>query len=148
MSSRCADQGVGLVELLLVLGLIGIVAGSAAPGIHRMNQEWALLGGTRLVESSLLWGRTHAIAANDSMIFVIDQGGRRIYWLDPNGTRYENSVRYLPPGVSITQSPRKPLRFFQHGNAVPAGTFVIQGKAGSYRVIVSVLGRIRVQRNP
>ena len=133
--------------MLIVLGLIGIMAGGAAPSLHRMNQEWALYGGVRLIESSLLWGRMHAIAANDSLIFTIDDNGRRFYWLDPSGTRYENSVCYLPPGVFIIQSPRKPLRFFQHGNAVPAGTFVIQGPTGTYRVVVSVAGRVRVQRD-
>ena len=30
---------------------------------------------------------------------------------------------------------------------LPAGTFVLQGQAGTYRVVVSALGRIRVQRD-
>lgn len=141
------QSGASLIEVLVVLGLVGIMATGAAPGIHRINREWALFGGTRMVESSLLWARTHAISANDWMSFIIDDGGRRFYWLDPEGTRYEASVRYLPPGVRITQFPRRPLRFFQHGNAVPAGTFVIQGEAGTYKVVVSALGRIRVERS-
>jgi Tfp pilus assembly protein FimT len=136
------------MELLLVLGLMGIIASGAAPGIHRINQEWALWGSVRLVESSLLWARTHAIAVNDSLTFVIDQEGRRFYWLTPDGMCYENSMRYLPAGVRIIQSPRKPLRFYQHGNAAPAGTFVIEGPAGRYRVVVSIMGRIRVLRDP
>jgi prepilin-type N-terminal cleavage/methylation domain-containing protein len=142
-----SPRGFGLVELLIVLGLTGILAASAVPGIHRINQEWALWGGARLLESSLLWARTHAIAANDSLVLVIDAGGRRFYWQDPSGARYDYSVRNFPAGVRIVQSPRRPLRFFQHGNAVPAGTFVIQGEAGVYRVVVSVRGRIRVQRD-
>lgn len=140
--------GFSLVELALVLGLMGIVAGSAAPGIHRINQEMALRGSVRLVESSLLWARTHAIATNDSLVFIIDQDGRRFHWQTPEGKRYENSVRILPAGISIISSPRRPLRFYQHGNAAPAGTFVIQGPAGTYRVVVSVMGRIRIQRDP
>jgi Tfp pilus assembly protein FimT len=140
-------SGVGLVEVLVVLGLLGVMAGGAVPGMHRINQEWALLGGTRLVEGSLLWARTHAISANDSLIFVIDEDGRRFYWLGPDGSRFESSVRYMPAGIRITSSPRKPLRFYQHGNAAPSGTFVVEGAAGIYRVVVSVLGRIRVQRD-
>lgn len=140
-------RGVGLVEIIVVLGLLGIMAGGAAPGIHRINQEWALWGSAHLLETSLLWARNHAIAANDSLILMIDQDGRRFYWLDPGGTRYETSVRYFPAGVRVVQSPRRPLRFYQHGNAVPAGTFVIQGEAGTYRVVVSVAGRVRVQRD-
>jgi Tfp pilus assembly protein FimT len=139
--------GVGLVEVIIVLGLLGIMAGSAAPGIHRINQEWALWGGAHMLETSLLWARNHAIAANDSLVLMIDQDGRRFYWQDPAGTRYESSVRYFPAGVRIVQSPRRPLRFYQHGNAVPAGTFVIQGSAGTYKVVVNVMGRVRVQRD-
>jgi Tfp pilus assembly protein FimT len=140
--------GFALAELLLVVGLIGVMAGGAVPGIHRMHLEWDLWGATRLVESSLLWARTHAISTNDSLVFIIDEGGRRIYWTAADGSRFENTVRRLPSGVSIIGSPKKPLRFYQHGNAVPAGTFVIQSGVGTYRVIVSVMGRIRVVRDP
>jgi len=142
-----SPSGQGLLETLVVLGLIGIMAGSAVPGIHRMNQEWALWGGVRLLESSLLWARTHAITSNDSLILVISPDGRSFFWQEPGGARYETSVRYFPAGVRIVASPRRPLRFFQRGNAAPAGTFVVQGEAGSYRVVVSILGRIRVQRD-
>jgi len=139
--------GVGLVEIVVVLGLLAVMAASAVPGIHRINQEWALWASARMLEASLLWARNHAIAANDSLLLMIDQDGRCFYWQDPGGARYESSVRYFPSGVRVVQSPRRPLRFYQHGNAVPAGTFVIQGNAGTYRVVVSVMGRVRVQRD-
>jgi Tfp pilus assembly protein FimT len=136
-----------LAEALIVLGLIGIMASGAVPGMHRIQQEWMLFGATRVVESSLLWGRMRAIAANDALIFMVDDDGRRCYWQEVDGTRIESTVRALPAGVRIASAPRKPLRFYQHGNAVPSGTFLVQGTAGSYRVVVSVQGRIRTQRD-
>jgi len=143
---HCA-RGYGLLELVIVLGIVAIITAAAVPGIHRINQEWALWGGARLVESSLLWARTHAISANDSLSFMIDSNGTRICWQDPGGARFHSSTRILPPGVRIAQAPRRPVCFFPRGNAVPAGTFVVQGAAGSYKVVVSSMGRIRVQRN-
>jgi len=143
---RCA-KGVGLIELLVVLGLAGIAAGGAVPGIHRIQQEWALWTGAHMVESSLLWARAHAISANDSLLLIVDPDGRGFYWQDPDGTRYDTSVRSLPTGVCIVQSPKRSLRFYQHGNTAPAGTFVLQNDAGTYRVIVSILGRVRVVRD-
>ncbi len=144
---RHDSPGQGLVELLVVLGLAGILAGGAVPGIRRISREWELWGCAHMLENSLQWARMHAISANDSLALIIDEDGRRFYWTDPEGRRYENSVRTLPAGVRIASSPRRPLRFYQHGNAVPAGTFVVQGAAGSYRVIVNVAGRIRMQRD-
>ena len=140
------DRGYSLLEMAVVLGLLAIIVAGALPGIGRIHQEWALWGGTRLLENSLLWGRIYAVSSNDSLVLAIDPAGRSWCWQDAGGNRYENSVRDLPAGVAIIQTPRRPLRFYQHGNAAPAGTFVVQGKAGSYRVVVSIMGRIRVER--
>ncbi len=139
-------KGFGLIELLVVLGLAGVAAGGALPGIHRMQQEWALWGGARMLETSLLWARGYAIASNDAMVLIIEPDGRGFHWQDPGGVRYALSARQLPYGVRIVQAPRRSLRFYQHGNAAPAGTFVLQNEVGTYRVIVSVAGRVRVTR--
>ena len=64
-----------------------------------------------------------------------------------SGERYQNSARRLPRGIRIAAAPKRPLRFYPHGNAVPAGTFTLAGDAGSYSVIVTPGGRIRTQRN-
>jgi len=141
------SSGTGVVEMLVVLGLLSIMAGAAAPGAQRMHQEWVLWGSTHALESSLLWARTHAISQNDSLALIVESGGKRYYWQDPDGGRYDYSVRDLASGVAIVQSPRRPLTFFPRGTAVPAGTFVVQSQAGTYRVVVSVMGRVRVQRD-
>lgn len=142
------SRGFTLVECLVGLTLAGILVSAAAPPVRRLTHSFALWGGLRMVETSLRWGRSHAIAANTGLALIVDSDGRRFYWTDAHtGERYESTVRYLPPGIRIASSPRRPLRFFQRGNAVPAGTFVVQGEAGSWRVIVSPSGRIRTQRD-
>ncbi len=145
---RRASPAFTLVECMVVLTLAGIVLSAAAPSVHRMTQSFALWGGTRLVETSLQWGRSHAISRNTALAFIVDSDGRRFYWTDSHsGERYEGTVRYLPGRIRISSSPRRPLRFYQRGNAVPAGTFVVEGETGSIRVIVSPAGRIRTQRD-
>jgi hypothetical protein len=90
----------------------------------------------------------HAVATNSSLVFEIDPEGRRFYWVDPgNGEQYHSTIRYLPGRVRLVDSPARPLRFYPRGNAAPAGTFVLQGDAGFYRVVVNPAGRIRVERN-
>ena len=142
------SQGYSLAELVIVIACTAVFVSAAVPNLSRLQQEWALLGGARLLESSMQWGRMHAISANTSVKFEVDGTGRVFYWVDPTtGNRYENSIRHLPWGVRIISKPKKPVRFFQHGNAVPAGTYTIQREAKSYSVVVSPGGRIRIQKN-
>jgi len=147
---RCYELGsggFGLTELVLAVACMSLLVGVAIPNLHWLTQEWNLWGAAHLLEGALQWGRMYAVSANTSVVLQIDPGGARFYWADPR-TRapYESSIRNLPAGVRIVASPRRPVRFFPRGNAVPAGTFVVRGKAGQYRVVVNPAGRIRVQR--
>jgi Type II transport protein GspH len=144
---KSAIDGITLVELAIVLTGACILLAAAVPSLDRLHRDWTLWGAARLLEQSLQWGRMHAVATNSSLVFEIDQEGRRFYWVDGNGEQYQSTDRYLPGRVRIVGSPGRPLRFFPRGNAAPAGTFVLQGDAGFYRVVVNPAGRIRVERN-
>ncbi len=141
------DAGHSLIELIFVLACTTTLLAAAVPNAGKLYQEWSLRGAASEVESSLRWGRMHASSANSPVIFVVDEGGKRFGWVDPeSGARLESTVRYLPRNVLITGFPKKPLRFYPRGYAVPAGTYVVQGEAGVYRVVVNPAGRIRIQR--
>ena len=144
---RGAVEGFSLTEFLVVMACAVILISATAPNIVSLQREWTLWGSARSLEASLQWGRMHAITANTPILFMIDPNGDRFYWVDPStGDQYAGSVRKLPNGFRIVSSPRRPLRFYQHGNAAPAGTYKIQGATGSYSVIVSPGGRIRIQK--
>jgi prepilin-type N-terminal cleavage/methylation domain-containing protein len=139
--------GFTLIELSIAVALGSIIIASAIPELNRIQQAWTLWGSVRLVESSLQWGRMQAISANTSLAFQVSGDGRQFNWADPaSSDRYESTVRHLPPRIKIIECPRQPLKFFQKGNAVPAGTFVLQGDAGIWRVVVNPAGRIRIQK--
>ncbi len=142
------DSGITAVEVLAVM-LCGLVlAAMAVPDLHGLQNRWSLWGGAWLVETSLQWGRMYAVSANAAVSFEIGENGKSFYWSDPqSGERYESSIRFLPGKVRITGYPRRPLRFYQRGNAVPAGTYVVEGDGGICRVIVNPAGRIRIQWN-
>ena len=142
------SAGYSLVELLAVFAIISVLIAAAVPGASRLQKEWALWGGTRLLESSLQWGRMHAISSNSSLLFEIDENRHMFCWKDPeSGDLYAGTVRILSNGLRITAFPRRSLRFYQHGNAAPAGTYTVEGDTGSYSVVVAPGGRIRIQRN-
>jgi prepilin-type N-terminal cleavage/methylation domain-containing protein len=141
-------SGLTLIELSIVLACASILLALAVPNFQRLQQEFTLWGGARQVESSLQWGRMHAVSANTSLLFQIDEDGGGFRWMDPDTDEpYGSTFRRLPGRVRIVGAPRRPLRYFPKGNAAPAGTFVLQGDAGTYRVVVNPAGRIRVQRD-
>lgn len=144
----CNHSGATLLETMVVIACGGILLVIAVPNLDRLQQEWTLWGAAHLIESSLQWGRMHAVSANTALALEIDPDGRGYHWVDADsGARFEQSRRFLPGRVRIVSSPHRPLRFYPRANAAPAGTYIIQGDAGQYRVIVSVAGRIRIQRD-
>jgi Tfp pilus assembly protein FimT len=143
-----AAEAASLVELVIVLLCASVLISAAVPNIAHLQSEWTLFGGARILEASLQWGRMHAISANTSVLFSVDSDRRTFYWVDPaSGDPYAGSYQHLPASLRIVSLPSRPLRFYQHGNAAPAGTYTIQGGAGSYSVVVSPGGRIRIQKN-
>lgn len=147
--STCnSSRGLSLLEVVIVLACATILLAVAVPNISKLHQEWTLWGAAHMLESSLRWGRAQAVTANSSVMLAVDEDGRLFYWVDPeSGSRFESTVRYLPGQVRIVSFPKKALRFSPRGNAVPAGTYILQGEAGSYHVVVNVVGRIRLQRD-
>ena len=143
-----AVEAYSLVELVIVLLCATVLTSAAVPNIAHLQSEWTLWGGARMLEASMQWGRMHAISANTSVLFAVDSSRQAFYWVDPaSGEPYAGSHQRLPASLRIVSFPRRPLRFYPHGNAAPAGTFTIQGGTGSYSVVVSPGGRIRVQKN-
>lgn len=141
------SSGSSLPELLVVISCAAIILSLAAPGLHRISQEWKLWGGVQLLVASLRWAKTQAISANSSVLFEVDEGGKRFRCKDSeSGAAFASSEREMPPGIAVVSAPRSPLRFHQRGNAAPAGSYVIAGRTGIYRVVVNIVGRIRVQR--
>ena len=143
-----SSEGYSLVELLIAITCAAILLATAVPNIAHLHHVWSLWGSARVLETSLQWGRMHAVTANTPVIFRVDESGQKFYWADPaTGDPFEGSVRHLSHGVRIIKCPKRPLRFYQHGNAAPAGTYTLKNQAGSYSVVVTPGGRIRFQKN-
>jgi len=140
--------GYSLSELLIVVACTTILLASGMPGVARLHHDWTLWGAAKTLETSMQWGRMHAIAYNAPVIFHTDDVRQEFCWVDAaSGETYAASLRRLPHGIRIVAAPRRPLRFYPHGNAVPAGTYTLAGDSGSYSVVVSPGGRIRTQKN-
>jgi Tfp pilus assembly protein FimT len=143
-----AADGMTVLEATIVLLCAAILLALAVPNFQRLQQEFSLWTGAHVIASSLQWGRMHAVSANTSLLFQVDGDGGGFRWVDPESSEsYGSTLRRLPGRIRIVDAPSRPLRFYQKGNAAPAGTFVVRGEAGTYRVVVNIAGRIRVQRD-
>ena len=141
-------HGYSLLECLIVLCFAAVMAALAVPNLYRLQREWTLWGHARSVESSLRWGRAQAIASNTSLLFEVSDNGSRYCWIDAlSQQEYVNFSARLPDGVRIESYPRRTLRFYPHGHAVPAGTYVVRASTGSYSIVVNPGGRVRINRN-
>jgi Tfp pilus assembly protein FimT len=144
-SERC---GYSLLECLIVFCFAAVMAAISVPGLYHLQQEWSLWGCARTVESSLRWGRAQAVASNTSLFFEVTGNGSRYCWTDAEtGQKYINTLFRLPDGVRIASHPARPLRFYPHGYAVPAGTYVVRSTTGSYSIVVNPGGRVRINRD-
>ncbi len=140
-------DGFSLIEMVIAIACAVILLTAAIPNLGRLSSEWVLWGETQSLATSLRWGRNQAIIANTSVSLIVAENGKSYYWIDSySKEKYEMSKRILSSSVQIAGAPRRSLRFYQHGNAVPAGTFILIGQAGEYRVVVNPAGRIRIQR--
>ena len=141
-------HGFSLPELLIVAAIAAIIAAFTAPGFVRIQKGLSLWGSARMVETSLQWGRMRAISSNAPVLFEVGEDGEGFIWRDPSTDEsFETTARFLNSGTRIASSPRTPLRFYPRGNAVPSGTYRVEGETGSYSIIVTPGGRIRFQKN-
>jgi len=142
------ENGFTLAELLIVVVIAAIIVTFAVPGFVRIQKEWSLWGSARMVETSLQWGRMRAIASNSPVLFEIAEDGRGFAWKDTvTGDVFTTTAWTMTGSARIASSPRTPLRFYPRGNAVPSGTYRVEGETGSYSIIVTPGGRIRFQKN-
>ena len=57
---------------MVVIACAAILLTAAIPGIARLQQEWSLWGASRILESSMQWGKMRAIISNAPVIFCTD----------------------------------------------------------------------------
>ena len=153
-------RGFTLLELLLVIVLLGILAGLASLQIAPLLSRTRLDGGARQVATDLQAVRMKAIAQNrafrvtfrpDTRDYVVDRdedGAWQRQALDAHGTgAAADALIALPPGVSITAVNSGGDVVFVPRGYVDAGITITLGTAAGVerkRVVVNLAGRVRI----
>ena len=160
MRRRSFYMGVTLIELMFSVGLLGLLAGLAAPGFQASLRSAAIRSATFEVLAGLQQLRANAIVDARPGVFCptdsagncvpagADAAGWRTY-IEDGGARRELGGQSLPAGVLLRAS-RAPLRFWPTASAASTGTLTICGGQGAAprAIVISQTGRPRVDTAP
>ena len=152
-------DGFSLFELLVVVAIIAVVSTIVAPHIMGWRSSAKLRGAADNLMSDLEMAKIRAVKENNFVAILFNPAGYRVFIDKANfWTRDADEPllkeRRLPAGVSFDFAhpswgfTNNRTRFNSRGRAgTENGTAVVVNSSGGQRnVVVSTLGRIRVQR--
>lgn len=99
--SSTGSRGLTLVELLVVMGIIGLMVGLSVPALSRYAAHVRLKAAVRQVTGLVSFARSMAISAHEDQAVVVDpERGQISVVTVSSGEAFEQKVR-LPSSVSI-----------------------------------------------
>ena len=138
------ERGVTLVELATVLALLAVGAALVAPQTGQALASYHATGAARDLYGALHLTRARARATGVMHALVVEPDGRGARIVeDPTGdARTVIGPWRLPEGVVV--SGNTTIRFSPKGFAVPFGTLTIRAGDEIRRLVVNLLGRVRM----
>lgn len=102
--TRTRTDGFSLIELMIVVGLIGLVAGMSAPTITAGMRRYTLISATRQVVSTIRAARYQAVGRNQPLRVRFNYPASRQYQVLDEADAAVGEVQYLPDGASLFAS--------------------------------------------
>lgn len=134
-------RGFSLIELAMATTILILATGLGMSFLSRSLDLWQLQGAAQALGAELTRLRGVAVSTGTPIRFVIrataDGYGPAIGPTDPS------NWTVLPARIGFAAFPSRPVTFYSRGQAAPAGTFVLQSRAGTIRVVVAPMGRVR-----
>jgi len=141
---RKMQNGVTLVEVVVVLLVLGTMMGAAVPTVGAALDGFRATGATADLYSAvqLTKGRARATGVTHALVLEADGRGFRIV-ADPAGAAQTvEGPHPLVDGAVATSNVT--IHFSSKGFAVPAGTITIRSAGETRRIVVNILGRVRI----
>jgi len=154
--------GVTLIEMLIVLAILAIIASLTAPSLGLIVENNAIRSVAERIKSDLQWTRTEAIKRSEDLTVSYNQAGG-CYGISTkvltspitagcictgcdlkiiDALRDHNDLSFS--ALTFTETPTSPNFKFMRGTAT-AGSLCINSQNLQFKVIVSTLGRIRIE---
>ena len=139
---RCGNKGYTLIEVLVSIGIAGMLLAAASPDIGSVMRTYSVRSGARQVYSDLQNARMLAVMGNRSCTFTLNDSTS--YTVQPAaGTAVTTTLDAASRGVTI--SAPNAITFASNGTASSTATVTVNSTGGSMQVDVSPAGRVRVQ---
>jgi len=140
------QEGKTLVELMMVVGIIGMVAAMAAPDFWALNSRIQARCATEEIASELRLARQLAITYRDRVRVVFDFEQQALVAQFVNGTTIHHTYRYGDKGIVIEEPSAGPEILFQpSGRSATATTIHLRSKEGQIqKLTVGITGRVSI----
>lgn len=163
MQTRHIQCGVTLVESAIVVAVLAVLVGTAAPGMHALLEARRINGVAAQLTTDIQFARGEAVARNmpvrlsfhagsDASCYVVQTGLAAQCSCPASGpaqcTGGAKQIKtvILPANQKVTLQANAASLLFDplHGTATPAGTLRVLGTEGrAVHHVVNVMGRVR-----
>jgi prepilin-type N-terminal cleavage/methylation domain-containing protein len=141
------QAGFSMVELMVVVGAMGLLLALSVPAIRGWVRSMRLSGETNGMAMMMRTARSVAINRNADVVFVFDQSeGQYFYVIDADGdgaaddNEVQSGTHTLRDGVSIGAftTPQQWITFTPRGSTSDGGTITVQGHSENYTRTIRV----------
>ncbi len=130
-------RGFSLLELLVVMIIMGILAGVAGPSVGRFMDSLAFKKQSGRIMAAVRYARLKAVTNGRPVIMTLDSGNNNLH-LDEGAVKEERNLR-LAADDTISLNPEI-IKFSPDGHATPAVISFSRGERSGKIIIDSLSG--------
>ncbi|KKO19984.1 MAG: hypothetical protein DCC43_14720 [Candidatus Brocadia sp.] len=146
-----SQKGFSLLEMIIVLAIISVLAGTTISVYITMKPVLRLSGATRQIMGDLMWARMQAISQNNEFKIIYNNNHQYSILDDDNNNGIRDNDESLIKknlhdkydDVTYSSSNINNLIFFPRGNATNLTTITLTNISGIRTVSVAITGRVK-----
>jgi general secretion pathway protein H len=138
------ERGGTLVELVAVLAILAVGIGLVTPSLGSALAALRAHGATADLYGAVHLTKSYARATSRTHGLVLEPDGRAFRIVEVASGQTVLGPSPLADGAVATSNVT--IRFSSRGFAVPSGTITVRSEDETRRLIVNILGRVRVVR--
>jgi type IV fimbrial biogenesis protein FimT len=140
------QDGKTLTELMVVVGIVGVVSSMALPNFLALNSRTQVRSTTEEIASELRFAKQLALTSHDRVRLVVDMEQQELVTQFVNGGTTHHVYRYGGKGLAIEEPSGGPeILFHPSGRSATATTIQLRSKEGQIqKLTVSITGRVSI----